>query len=95
MNLANLATFLDGGRVVFSLVIALGFLRLGRVTHDRLYYAFSVAFVLMAVSSTFIGLGVALGDWSALAFLPRLLAFGGIIWAIVDKNRRSASDTMG
>ena len=94
MSLVSVASFLDGGRVVFSLVIAVAFLRLGRVTHDRLYYAFSGSFLLMAVSSTFIGLGVALGDWSVLAFLPRLLAFLVIIWAIVDKNRRSGSDTM-
>jgi hypothetical protein len=92
MSLTSLATFLDGGRVVFCLIIALGFLRLGRTTHDRLYHAFAIAFVLMSVSSIFVGLRVAAADWSYIAFLPRLLAFLVIIWAIVDKNRRAPKD---
>ena len=92
MSLTLFATFLDGGRVVFSLIIALCFLRLARATHDRLYHAFAASFVLMAVSSTAVGLGLATADWSAYAFLPRLLAFLVIIWAIVDKNRRAPKD---
>jgi hypothetical protein len=92
MNLASLATFLDGGRAVFCVIIALCFLRLGRATHDRLYHAFAIAFVLLAASSTLIGLGVASADWSVYAFLPRLLAFLVIIWAIIDKNRRAPKD---
>ncbi|HTL37267.1 MAG TPA: DUF5985 family protein [Kofleriaceae bacterium] len=92
MSAASVATFLDGGRVVFDLIIALSFLRLGRATHDRLYHAFAIAFVLMSVSSTLVGLGVATADWSAYAFLPRLLSFLVIIWAIVDKNRRAPTE---
>jgi len=92
MKASSIATFLDGGRVVFCLIIALSFLRLGRATHDRLYYAFAASFVLMSISSTLVGLGVATADWSAFAFLPRLLAFLVIIWAIVDKNRRAPTE---
>jgi hypothetical protein len=92
MRLDYLATFLDGGRVVFQLIIALAFWRLGRTTRDRLYHAFAVAFVLMSVSSTLVGLGIAITDWSFFAFLPRLLAFLVIIWAIVDKNRRAPKE---
>ena len=92
MSMTQLATFLDGGRVVLCLIVALVFLRMGRVSGDRLYAAFAAAFALMAVSSTAIGLGLAVGDWSAYAFLPRLAAFLLIIWAIVDKNRRAPKD---
>jgi len=92
MNAAAIATFLDGGRVVFCLIIAVSFLRLGRAARDRLYYAFAIAFVMMSVSSTLIGLGVATTDWSAFVFLPRLLAFLVIIWAIIDKNRRAPTE---
>lgn len=92
MNLQALATFIDGGRVVFSLIIALCFWRLGRATHDRLYHAFAYAFILMAVSSTLVGLRLATTDWSYVAFLPRLVAFLLISWAIIDKNRRAPKD---
>ncbi|HUS30745.1 MAG TPA: DUF5985 family protein [Kofleriaceae bacterium] len=92
MSLQALATFLDGGRVVFCLIIALCFWRLGRTTRDRLYHAFAIAFVLMAVSATLVGLRVAIADWSAIIYLPRLLAFLVIIWAIVDKNRRAPKE---
>jgi hypothetical protein len=91
VTVENLATFLDGGRVVFCVMIALSFAKLGRRTGERLYHAFSIAFVLLAISSTMIGLGVALGDYSVLVFVPRLLAFVLIIAAIVDKNRRGST----
>ena len=83
------AVFLDGGRVAFSLVIALVFLKLGRSTHDRLYYAFSISFVLLAMSTALVGLRAAAGDASGLVMLPRLVAFLLIIASIIDKNRRA------
>lgn len=89
MTAANLAILLDGGRAVVSLVVALCFLRLGRSTKDRLYPAFAFSFVLLALSCVLVGLGVAPGDRSELAFVPRLVAFLLIIAAIVDKNRRA------
>jgi len=89
----DLATFLDGGRVVFCVMIALSFARLGRRTDERLYHAFAIAFVLLAIGATMIGLRVALGDYSVLVFVPRLLAFVLIILAIVDKNRRGRAST--
>ena len=92
MRLDYLATFLDGGRVVFSLIIALAFWRLGRTTRDRLFHAFAIAFLLMSVSSTLLGLGIVRGEWHYFAFLPRLFAFLVIIWAIVDKNRRAPKE---
>jgi hypothetical protein len=92
MRLENLAIFLDGGRVVFSLIITLAFWRLGRATRDRLYHAFAIAFFLMAVSSTLLGLGIVSTEWSFFAFVPRLFAFLVIIWAIIDKNRRAPKE---
>jgi hypothetical protein len=91
MNLTTLSTFLDGGRVAFSFIVALAFIRLGRTTADRLYYGFAVAFFLLALSTALVGLRLALGDYSVLVFLPRLFAFVTIIVAIIDKNRRSGS----
>ena len=90
MNAEAVATFLDGGRMAFCLVIAHYFVKLGKSTHDRLYHAFAAAFVLLALGSALIGLRPALGDYSAVVVVPRLLAFLTIIAAIIDKNRRGA-----
>lgn len=89
MNLHVLDAFLDGGRVVLELMVALLFARLRRTTGDRLYTAFTAAFGLLALGDAFIGLDRGAGEVSALVFVPRLLAFVTIIAAIVDKNRRS------
>ncbi len=75
VTLAGLATLLDGAQVMAALVIALCFWKLGSATGDRLYYAFGAAFVLLATSTVLIGLGIAVRENSALAFVPRLLAF--------------------
>jgi hypothetical protein len=88
MTTETVVSFLDGGRVFLSLIVGLCFLRLGRATRDRLYYAFALAFFLLAISSSLLGLRIALGDFSVLVYVPRLLAFTAIIAAIVDKNRR-------
>ncbi|HTJ42957.1 MAG TPA: DUF5985 family protein [Kofleriaceae bacterium] len=89
MNLDTLSTLLDGGRVTLCLVVALGFVRLGHRGRDRLYYAFAFAFALIAVNWTLLGIGAASGDHSAIAFIPRLIAFLVIIAGIVDKNHRA------
>jgi hypothetical protein len=70
--------------------VALAFTRLGKRTSDRLYYAFAVAFLLIALNWSLLGLGAASGDNSAAAFVPRLVAHLVIIGAVFDKNRRAA-----
>ena len=92
MSLDRLASLLDGARAMACLVVALAFVRLGRAAHDRLYHAFAAAFLLLASSETLIGLHAAPGDHSGIVYLPRLVAFLLIIWAVIDKNRRAASD---
>lgn len=89
MTLATVTALLDGARVFASLVVALCFLRLARSSGDRLYHAFAISFVLLALSSTLVGFDLELGEASVLAFVPRLIAFMLIIAAIVDKNRRA------
>lgn len=92
MSLDRLAILLDGARAMGCLVVALAFVRLGRAARDRLYHAFAAAFVLLASSEALIGLHLAPGDHSELAYVPRLVAFLLIIWAVIDKNRRAAPE---
>lgn len=78
--------FMLGAIVMACLVIGLFFLRFWRRSHDRLFLIFAVAFWVLGL------------NWLALAFTQvdevrtalygvRLLAFGLILFAIIDKNR--------
>lgn len=81
--------FLMGANALASLIIALFFLRFWKQTHDRLFCAFSLAFVLLTV--TWVGLAatdrdVESGSWF---YWSRLLGYVLILAAVVDKNRHS------
>ena len=83
--------FMSGAATMGFVVAALFFLRFWRKTSDRLFLAFAVAFVLLALNQ-------ALAQWLGAAdervgftYLLRVLGFVLILIAIVDKNlsRRS------
>ncbi len=80
--------FLLGALTMACWVAGLFFLRFWRVTGDRIFVAFVVAFWVLAVHWLAIGLvspGPETRHW---AYLARLVAFGIIAAGIVDKNRR-------
>ena len=82
---------LAGGIAVAALAAGLFFLRFWRTTRDRFFLFFALAFWIEG------GHRLALYQWlgqdegSPYYYLPRLLAYGLIIAAIVDKNRKSRS----
>ena len=83
--------FLLGVIATASLVATLFFLRFWRYTRDSLFLAFTLAFAIE-------GLGAAAtlffkhpNEGSPWIYLVRLLAFLAIIFAIVNKNRRSGA----
>lgn len=70
------------------LVIALFFVRFWRSSRDRLFLFFSIAFGLL-LSERIVRIAFAVeSEWIPAAYLFRLLSFGMIIYAIIDKNRR-------
>ena len=78
--------FLSGAVTFGYLVAALFFARFWKRTHDRLFIAFAIAFVLLALNQ-------ALAQWLGAAdervgytYLLRVLGFVLILVAIVDKN---------
>ena len=78
--------FLSGAVTFGYLVAALFFARFWKKTGDRLFVAFAVAFVLLALNQ-------ALAQWLGAAdervgytYLLRVLGFVLILAAIVDKN---------
>lgn len=79
-----------GANALASMTIALFFLRFWRQTLDRLFCAFSLAFVLLTI--TWVGLaatdtGVEAGSWF---YWSRLLGYLLILAAVLDKNRHPA-----
>jgi hypothetical protein len=77
---------LTGAIVMGSLVIALFFLRFWRNTHDRLFLYFSLSFGIEALHRLYSALTNDGGEDSPLHYLVRLVAYGLIIWAILEKN---------
>lgn len=81
--------FLWGGSCIASLVIALQFLKFWTRTHDRLFATFSAAFATLACNWLLLSATQPEDEARHFAYAARLLAFGLIVWAIVQKNRRS------
>jgi hypothetical protein len=93
--------FFLGFAVCASTAIGVFFHRFRARTGDRLFLIFALAFWLMAVgwiaqAATMKPHSQAPGDESSyLVYIPRLLAFACIIWAIVDKNRAARAARNG
>ena len=78
--------FLLGAIAMGSAVAALLFLRFWRQSRDRLFLYFSASFLLEAVNRTLFAWNGAHSEEATLYYLVRLLAYGLILWAIVEKN---------
>ena len=78
---------LIGGVAVAALVAGLFFFRFWLATGDRFFILFAAAFWIEAVHRIFIYQFAGRDEASPLYYLVRLVAYGLIIAAIVDKNR--------
>jgi hypothetical protein len=78
--------FLLGAVAMGSAVAALMFLRFWRQTRDRLFLYFSASFLLEAVNRALFAWNGAHSEEATVYYLVRLLAYGLILWAIVEKN---------
>jgi hypothetical protein len=83
-----LESFLSGAICLALLTIGMFFVRFWRSTRDPLFLFFSVAFQLLLVERL---LRLALdldSEWQPIVYSIRLAAYGLILVAIIDKNRR-------
>ena len=78
---------LSGALAAGTITIALFFLRFWRQTTDRLFALFAVAFALLALNATTLGLTDPSGEFRVAVYGIRLAAFLVILYAIYDKNR--------
>jgi hypothetical protein len=83
-----LNAFFSGAIMTASAVIGLFFLRFWKMSRDRLFLYFGLAFFLMAIERWVLVLSPADGEYRPYVYLVRLVAFLVIAAAIIDKNRR-------
>jgi hypothetical protein len=81
-----MGSLLLGAVAMASLVAALFFLRFWKQTRDRFFLLFSIAFALDAVQRVTLGLSHFSEEHEPFFYLIRLVNFGLIIAAIIDKN---------
>lgn len=77
---------LTGAICMGSLVIALYFLRFWRDSGDRFFLYFAASFFIEGLHRLYSALHDAGAEDSPLHYLIRLLAYGLILWAILEKN---------
>jgi len=82
----TLQSILVGAVSVTSLVAALFFLRFWFRTRDRFFLMFALAFAVYATSQFVLGIAN-VSEYEPFYYLPRLVTFGLIVLAVIDKNR--------
>jgi len=82
---------LTGYILAASLVASLYFLKFWRVTRDRLFLAFAVAFAIEGLSRLLSRFLVKPTEGSPIIYSTRLVAYVTIVIAIIAKNRKRAA----
>lgn len=86
------ATLVALGAIAMACLVAgLLFFRFWRDTHDRLFFLFGLAFSVEAVNRLGLALSARPNEGDVFFYVVRLLTFGLIVIAILDKNRRDGS----
>ena len=83
----SMVLFLGGMLAMGYLVAALFFLRYWKRTRERLFGAFAIALLLLAIQRALLAADLAIVEDRTWYYVLRLAAFVLILLAIVDKNR--------
>jgi uncharacterized protein DUF5985 len=86
----SLLSFIYGATALAAGAIALFFLRFWKETGDRLFLLFSVAFVVLAANRIALATFHVATENVSYLYALRLVAFGLIAAAVVDKNRSAS-----
>jgi uncharacterized membrane protein HdeD (DUF308 family) len=81
------SSVLMGAVAMASFVAALFFLRYWRQTRDGFFLLFAIAFGLDAIARLALGFTKVSDETEPLFYLARLVTFGLILFAIIQKNR--------
>jgi zinc transporter ZupT len=82
----EMSDLFSGAIAMASFVVALFFLRFWRSSRDRFFLYFSLSFGIEGVHRIVSALSYDDNEDSPLHYLVRLLAYGLILWAILEKN---------
>ena len=85
--MTHLADTLSGAAAMASLAVALFFLKFGRRTRDTFYLLFAAAFTIDAISRFALGICRISDTAEPIYLLPRLVKFGIIVMAIIERTR--------
>lgn len=88
----ELLLYMHGALIMGCLMIGLKFIKYWRLSRDRFFVFFATAFWIFAAGWVIRGSMHIGGEHVHLVYLPRLLAFLLILYAIYDKNRRSRAE---
>jgi hypothetical protein len=88
--MSALSSMLAGAASMLSLVAALFFLRFWRRTRDSFFLLFAIAFAIDALTRFVLGWANVPDESQPYYYLPRLVMFGLIIVAVIQKNRPRA-----
>lgn len=86
---AAIEHLLLGALAMASGIAALFFLRFWTVSRDRLFFFFSLGFLVLGLTWASLGAGHPAEETRHYYYVPRLVAFVLIIIGIADKNRRT------
>lgn len=79
-------TLLAGGIATASLLAGLFFLRFWRSTRDRFFLFFALSFLIEGINRFALYALAGLDDAAPIYYVIRLVAYGLILAAIIDKN---------
>jgi uncharacterized protein DUF5985 len=79
---------LVGAIALASMLAGLFFLRFWKNTRDRFFLYFALSFWLEGINRAIFGIMGALTEALPVFYIIRLVAYGLILWAIIDKNWR-------
>jgi hypothetical protein len=76
-----------GAIALGSIAVSLFFFRFWKSTHDRFFLLFALSFLIEGVNRIVLYESVGLSEDAPIYYLIRLVAYGLILAAIIDKNR--------
>lgn len=85
--MSNAYLFLSGATTMGYAIASLFFLRFWRRTHDGLFLAFAIAFLLLVLNAALVSMSNLEVEDRAILYLLRLAAFTIIIGAVIQKTR--------
>jgi hypothetical protein len=82
--------FLSGAVTAAYLLVGICFLKCWKRTRDRLFVPFAIAFFLFALNQAAAIMANTVDERTGYIYILRILGYGAILFAIVDKNTFSS-----